>query len=269
MRARLLTAFVGIPLFLAALLAGDSYWALLVGIIVFLGLLEWHFLAKKYVNVSLPPETLFGGGLFFVITAYLYSDGRGDAVTVVGPLAVLFVLTAYGVAREVFGGNRKPILTTAVMLLGVVYVAGLLSHLILLRNVDSDGLSLTLLAVIGTWITDTVAFFVGRAVGGRRLVPELSPGKTVAGAIGGWVSGFVSLLLAGVFWAALPFDRAAVLAALIPVAAQVGDLLESGIKREAGLKDTGTLLPGHGGVLDRFDSLMLVVPLVYYFSAFF
>lgn len=266
MRARLLTAFLGIPLFLAALIVGDLFWALFVGVVTVLGLIEWHALVRKYIGVALPPEALFGGGLFLLTAAYLYADGNVTIGTGFGPGVGVFAVAVYTVGREVFGGGHKPVAVTSALLLGVVYVAGLLAHMILLRNVQPDGLALTLLAVVGTWVTDTGAFFVGRAVGGRRLIPALSPGKTVSGAIGGWVSGFVPLLLAGVFWAAMPLARALVFAAIIPVAAQLGDLLESGIKREAGLKDTGTLLPGHGGILDRFDSLIIVVPLVYYIS---
>lgn len=269
MRARLLTALIGIPVFLAALMVGGLWWAMFVAAVTVLGLSEWRSLVTQYVGISLPPEALFGGGLFMLTAAYLYADGRIAGATGFGAGAGVFAIAVYTIAREVFGGGRKPIAAASGLLLGVVYVAGLLAHMILLRNVQPDGLVLTLLAVVGTWVTDTGAFFVGRAVGGRRLIPELSPGKTVSGAIGGWVSGFVALSLAGVFWAALPLARALLLAAVIPVAAQAGDLFESGIKREAGLKDTGTMLPGHGGILDRFDSLLIVVPLVYYISVLF
>lgn len=269
MRARFLTALFGIPLFLAALIVGELFWTLFIAAITVLALIEWRHLIRKYTNLSLPPEVLYGGGLLLLAFAYLYTQGYIVESLGFGSLSVLFVLAVYSVAREAFGKSRKPIVVTGATLFGVVYVGGLLSHMILLRNIEPDGLVLTLLAVVGTWVTDTGAFFVGRSVGGRRLMPELSPGKTVAGAIGGWVSGFVLLLAAAVFWATMPFGRAVLLAAVVPVAAQLGDLLESALKREAGLKDTGTLLPGHGGVLDRFDSLMVVVPIVYYFSALF
>jgi len=128
---------------------------------------------------------------------------------------------------------------------------------------------LTLLAVAGTWATDSGAFFIGRALGGRPLAPAISPAKTVSGAVGGWVCGFVVVLLGGVLLAAIPLPRALVLALVVPVACQAGDLLESAIKREAGVKDSGRLLPGHGGILDRFDSLLVVIPSVYYLSVLF
>lgn len=337
MRARLLTAAIGIPLLLVAAVAGGIWWLLLVGVVAWLGLAEWYGLIRKYMHMSVPLDALFGGGLLMLIVAYNaagdgivamsdFGPGFGgefdpgfdadfgvganptvgfstppeagaavDAIDAVdsadavdseaigaagafatasrfgtvpgfGPAAVLFPLVVYTIAREALSGRRKPIATTGAVVLGVVYVAGLLAHLLLLRGLVPDGLVLTLLAIGGTWLTDTGAFFVGRVLGGRRLVPALSPHKTVSGAIGGWVVGFLGLLAGGVLLAAIPLPRALLLAAAVPVAAQMGDLLESAMKREAGLKDTGRLLPGHGGILDRFDSLLLVAPTVYYIS---
>lgn len=268
MRARIVTSLIGGPLLLAALVAGGPWWAGFVAIVTVLAQVEWRFLLQKYASVSIPWETLMVGGLYAVVAAYLYTEGSGPVPGAFGWAAGLFGLALYTMGREAFTGG-KPLLSTGAALLGIVYGAGMPAHLVLLRGLSPDGLALTLLAVVGTWVTDSGAFFIGRAVGGRRLVPALSPGKTVAGAIGGWVSGFVAVALAGVFLAALPLGRSVLLAAVIPVAAQLGDLLESGLKREANVKDTGKLLPGHGGVLDRFDSLLLVVPVVYYLSALF
>lgn len=289
MRARLLTAAIGIPIFIGAALVGGVWWLLLVALITLLGLLEWHGLVRNAVNITLPLDALLGGGLLVLIAAYnavkgsampdlapaavssldfvAVPDSDSGAAVGFGSGAVLFLVAVYAVARESLSQRRRPLAAAGAVLLGVVYVAGLLSHLLLLRGLGPrEGLILTLLAIVGTWLTDTGAFFVGRWLGGRRLVPALSPNKTVAGAIGGWVTGFVGLLAAAVFLAAIPLGRAALLAAAVPLAAQLGDLLESAMKREAGVKDTGTLLPGHGGVLDRFDSLMLVAPTVYYLT---
>lgn len=268
MRSRVLTAFIGGPLLLGVLIVGGVWWAGFVALIAMLGLVEWHRLVRHYLGVPLAPEALLAGGMYALAAAYAFTEHGFSFTTAFGWGAGLFALTVYAFGRELFAGGRKPLAATATTLLGIAYVPGLLAHLVLLRGLAPDGLALTLLAVVGTWVTDSAAFFIGRAVGGRKLIPALSPGKTVAGAIGGWVSGFVAIALAGVFWAALPLGRALLLAALIPVAAQLGDLFESGLKREADIKDTGALLPGHGGVLDRFDSLLLVVPLVYYISIF-
>lgn len=263
MRARLLTAAIGIPIFLGAALAGGVWWFLLVSVLIAIGLAEWHGFIRKFFEMTVPLDALFGGGLLVAIAAYNVT--REVSIPGFGVGAVLLAAAVYAVAREAFSARRRPLAAAGATVLGVVYVGGLLSHLVLLRGVGA-GQELTLLAIVGTWLTDTGAFFVGRSLGGRRLVPALSPGKTVSGAIGGWVAGFLGVLLTSVFLLAIPLPKAALLAAVVPIAAQLGDLLESSLKREAGVKDSGKLLPGHGGVLDRFDSLMLVAPAVYYIA---
>lgn len=269
MRARVLTALIGGPLLLAALIAGGQWWAGFVAVVTILSLFEWQRLVKGYVQVRPPTEALLVGGMLPVGAAYVFVEGGPSSPAASVFLIGLFAVTVYTLARATFGSERTPLLSTSTTVLGILYPSGLLAHLILLRGVEPDGLPLALLAVVGTWMTDIGAFFVGRSVGGRKLIPSLSPGKTVAGAIGGWVIGFVAVALGGVFWAALPLGKAMLLALLVPVAAQLGDLFESALKREAKVKDTGRLLPGHGGVLDRFDSLLLVVPVVYYVSLLF
>ncbi|MBO8141023.1 MAG: phosphatidate cytidylyltransferase [Firmicutes bacterium] len=262
MRSRVITALIGGPAFLAAAILGDPWWSGVVTVIALLGLLEWKNLSQALLGVPVAKDALLGGGL--AILAGAYNAAKGPAGAALGVGAWFLAAGLYALFREAFS-SRRPMAGGGSVVLGLLYVPGLLSHLILLRSVEPGGLSLTLLAVLGTWATDTGAFFTGRLLGGRRLAPGLSPAKTVSGAVGGWVSGFVAVLLAGVFAAALPLSRAAALAALVPLAAQLGDLLESAFKREAGVKDAGGLLPGHGGILDRFDSLLVVAPTVYYF----
>jgi len=131
------------------------------------------------------------------------------------------------------------------------------------------GGALLVFPLVITWASDIGAYFVGRAIGGRKLIPSVSPGKTVAGAVGGLVASMlVAWLYAGAVlvpvaslgfspWGALGFGAA------ISVAAQIGDLFESLLKREGGVKDSSRIIPGHGGVLDRFDSLIFVLPVAY------
>lgn len=145
---------------------------------------------------------------------------------------------------------------------GLVILLAAWGPLVLLRQ-GADGLAWTVLTVGGAWATDTAAFFVGRRVGGRPLAPRLSPRKTVAGSIGGLVGGALFVGLAASAWLGLRVPLAFGLGAFIGALAQAGDLLESGLKRWAGVKDSGRLLPGHGGVLDRFDSLALVAPVMW------
>ena len=187
--------------------------------------------------------------------------------------AVIFV----GIVGAVIwarGTAGRPLAVAAVTAFGVLYTGALLSYGYLLRYHRfavgaAAGTAVVGLPLILTWASDIGAYFVGRAIGGRKLIPSVSPAKTVAGAVGGLAATMLVSLLYVNFvlrpyaslslspWSALLFGAA------ISVAAQIGDLAESLLKREAGVKDSSRLLPGHGGLLDRFDSLLFVLPLAY------
>ena len=180
------------------------------------------------------------------------------------------------------GPAGKPIGAAAITLLGIVYTGGFLSFGYAIRYHDyaigaitvasipvSAGGVLLGLPLILTWATDIGAFFVGRAVGGRKLIPSVSPGKTISGAIGGLA---VSIVVTWVYvnFALRPVAQLAMspwgivgFGVIVSAAAQVGDLAESLFKRQAGVKDSSSLIPGHGGVLDRLDSLFFVLPVAH------
>lgn len=142
---------------------------------------------------------------------------------------------------------------------GLVYVGLPVLALLWLRNLPNDGLVLTFWALSLVWATDIGAFFAGRTIGGPKIAPAISPSKTWAGLIGGMAA--ATLLAAGFHrWFALPMLLVYV-TPLLAVAAQAGDFFESWMKRRAGVKDSGTLLPGHGGVLDRLDGVVISAPL--------
>ncbi len=147
---------------------------------------------------------------------------------------------------------------------GAVYVGFLGSHLILLRHLD-DGREWVAIAIFATWATDTTAYFVGRTVGHIQITPNISPNKTLEGSLAGLVGGFGSVLFLN-WLTGLRVDLADIIpiALLLPLVAQIGDLAESLLKRSVGVKDTGALIPGHGGFLDRLDSILFTAPLVYY-----
>ncbi|MCG8403027.1 MAG: phosphatidate cytidylyltransferase, partial [Firmicutes bacterium] len=137
-------------------------------------------------------------------------------------------------------------------------------YVFLLSTLDNSLIWLIFLLVC-TWSSDTGAYLVGRKWGKRKMAPSLSPGKTVEGAAGGVLGSLLAAALVAVFYRELPELPVLVLGVLVGVAAQVGDLMESALKRQAGVKDSGRLIPGHGGILDRFDSMLFTAPLVYYY----
>lgn len=193
--------------------------------------------------------------------------------------AITLALTLAGLAGAVFwrGPGAQPFAAVAATLLGAVYLGGTLGFAVRLRAFPGahgggagwEGALVLIFPMTITWIGDTAAYFAGHRWGRVKLIPSVSPGKTVAGGIGG----LVGAVLAAVLFAALllkPYAgvrlspiSAAVVGVIVGAVAQVGDLAESLLKREAGVKDSGTLFPGHGGVLDRFDSILFALPVAY------
>ncbi|RIH83644.1 phosphatidate cytidylyltransferase [Calidithermus roseus] len=162
----------------------------------------------------------------------------------------------------------------AFSLMAFLYVPFMLGYLVLLRYTPDaiQGFWTLLLPIFASFSTDVGAYFVGKRFGKHKLAPSISPGKTVEGSIGGIVAGFIGLLLvAAVANAAVPFRWLELLAVslLLSLAAQLGDLTESMLKRYCGVKDSGSFLPGHGGLLDRMDSLLFSVPLTYFLLRIF
>jgi phosphatidate cytidylyltransferase len=157
--------------------------------------------------------------------------------------------------------------TWAWTIAGILYVGWLLSHLVALRGLDS-GRNWVFFALFITWASDTTAFFIGRRFGRHKLAPNISPGKTWEGTIGGIVGAIIMSIL---FFTSTPFHlplvywQAIVLSILVSIFGQVGDLVESLLKRNMGVKDSGRLLPGHGGILDRLDSIIFAGIVVYYY----
>jgi phosphatidate cytidylyltransferase len=147
---------------------------------------------------------------------------------------------------------------------GLILVALPLTYAIRLHGISTDGPKLLMFVLIITWVGDTAAYFVGRAIGKHPLAPVLSPKKSWEGTIASILG---ALLVAVVFsrWLIVPPPHLLAMAAVGNIAGQAGDLLESAYKRSAGVKDSGSLLPGHGGVLDRIDALILAIPVVWYY----
>jgi phosphatidate cytidylyltransferase len=147
---------------------------------------------------------------------------------------------------------------------GLILVAFPLSFAIRLHGSGAQGPLLLLFAMVVIWVGDTAAYFVGRSIGKHTLAPHLSPKKTWEGTVASFLG---SLIVAMVFarYMTVPLPHLLAMAAVGNVAGQVGDLLESAYKRSAGIKDSGSILPGHGGVLDRIDALILAIPVVWYY----
>ncbi len=193
--------------------------------------------------------------------------------------AQLPVLSALTIALFAWNGFRSPLIQvlpdTAQGLFGLIYIAYPLTLVPLLWK-QEDGPALVLFLMASVWAGDIAALYIGRAFGKRKLAPRLSPGKTWLGSIasvaGSMLAAGIVIVISNALTArgntllhiSQPLWQSLLLAAILNIAAQLGDLLESAIKRGAGVKDSGTMLPGHGGILDRIDALLLAAPVLWF-----
>lgn len=186
-------------------------------------------------------------------------------------LGAIWLMVTMAIAMVRRGPSGRPLTSVSITLFGCVYASGMLAFLIAIRHGGAAAtrplayVLLTLFPLVITWICDTAAMAVGTAVGGPQLAPILSPKKTLAGAVGGTLGGVITALALGKFvlnrqgWNFSP-GQLLLFGLAVSIVGQIGDVAESLFKREAGLKDSSRLIPGHGGVLDRLDSLYFVIP---------
>ncbi len=265
---RLVVIFLGVPCLYLITARGGIFFLFLVDLIILLGLREFYVLMKAK---GYEPFEALGYFCSLAISWYAWHEG------VVVPLILTASLLAIMI-REVFRRDIAPSLGhMAVTVFGIMYVGWLGSHLVLLRELPTSlaieehiGARLVFLVALLTWATDTAAYLFGVAFGRHKLIPRISPNKTVEGAVGGlFGAALVGWLLTRGLVPFLTPLAGMVLGLFVGAMAQLGDLVESLIKRDAGIKDTAELLPGHGGVLDRFDSMLFTAPVVYYYFRFF
>jgi phosphatidate cytidylyltransferase len=278
---RVATAVVLIPFVVGIVLWGSTaIVALAVGLVTLLALFEYFALGEaighrayrlwtascallliyvQWLMGDVPTYKLSGG-----IVAYQRISWFSNGLPSIEAALFLFVL---GIAALTLATKRplvEALPSAGMSASGLILVAFPLSYAIRLHGTGRRGPVLLLFVLVLTWVGDSAAYFVGRAIGKHRLAPHLSPKKTCEGT----VASFLGSLIVGLIFAqltTLPLPHMLGMAAVGNVAGQVGDLLESAYKRSAGIKDSGSLLPGHGGVLDRIDALILAIPVVWYY----
>jgi phosphatidate cytidylyltransferase len=253
--ARVLTA---IPLIAFAILivgAGGIVWAAGLLILGILALTELYTLMERVRPINIAGFLALAG----LLAAALYGEPRHVLMVLVGAFPLVFFLA--------FLRPRRAHVSWAIAatLFGVLWIGLAMVHAVFLRELPhGDGLVVNVL--IGTFLGDTAAYFVGRAYGRRPLSPTISPNKTVEGMIGGILGGTVAFWCAGLYQDWLSGSDALLIGFLVALAAPVGDLFESLIKRDLEVKDTGTIFGPHGGVLDRLDAAFFTIVVGYYAS---
>jgi len=266
---RIIFAVIAAPTSIAVIYFGD--WALASVLAILAALAAWELFRMARETGALPLEPA-GITLAALLPVAVHGQRLGvytlSLTAIVAMILVLFASTIW-----LRGPSGKPLSSVSITAFGVMY-AGLFSYIYAVRYHGyavgaGAGTVLVMLPVFLTWATDVGAYVFGRTFGKKKLIPAVSPGKTVEGALGGLGLTIVICLLY-VRFILMPYAQlgltiqgAVLFAIVVSVAAQTGDLAESLLKREAGVKDSSRIIPGHGGILDRFDSLLFVMPIAF------
>ena len=245
---------VGVPLILLAVWFGGWPLLFLTAVIMIIGTFEMTaMLRKMQLN---PPLLLLVGSIIWLLAVTAVWGANSIAFSMAVILLAMMITVVFWYPQYSF-------LDGAMGLLSIFYISFFV-YMYLIRDLPRGWIWLVFV-LLATWASDTIAYVVGRKLGKRKLAPALSPGKTVAGAIGGLCGSLAVGIIFSLIYPFLSLWFLLSLGLLVGLAAQLGDLWESAIKRTAGTKDAGKIIPGHGGVLDRFDSMFFTAPLVYYY----
>lgn len=261
---RVVTAIVLIPLiYLLVKYLHPVYFLFFVAAMVLIGQYEFYRFYYREFNKF----ALLGISLGFILLLAFYRESNtAEVKEAVLSMVVLIALLGFLFLKT---DLHDALTGVSVLISGVLYIAWTLGHLISLR-ILFNGQNLIFFILIVTYGVDTGAYYIGRLLGKHKLTPNVSPGKTVEGAIGGVVASVGAALLARrLFLSELTINNAILIGLVFGVISQLGDLSESMLKRSAGVKDSGYILPGHGGVLDRVDSLIFTIPAFYYYIMYF
>ena len=268
MVTRILTGIVGIALAAFIIQTGDWPFAAFALVLPLIG---WYEYSKAFIKKGLRTAFILGILGITLIWGCAWLGNMEEMVAVVtGITLVTLLLTVF------LHGRISPV-EAGISVGGILYVGIPFAHLVMLRFLDDKmiatqlggfelGCAYVWVMFIGTWASDTFAYFTGSAIGSHKLCPSISPNKTVEGFLGSVVGTTASVAALGHLFFGFPLPEMAVLGVLLSLFATLGDLVESVIKRHTGIKDSGSLIPGHGGVLDRFDSVLYTAPMVYYFA---
>jgi phosphatidate cytidylyltransferase len=253
------TGVIAVPiLFLTIAYGAETIFTLLIIVVALVGVTEYNRMVFGTGVCREKIETL--AVALLILTAVAARDRVLLVAVLSFAVMVILMLNLLQIRQEGLDMSR-----VGKVILGVMYVPLLMSHFILIRQ-EPEGIRWIFFILVLAFSGDIAAYYVGRGIGRRKLLPEVSPGKTVEGTIGLFAGSIIGcILFRQLFFPILPVLHTVILGLVGSVAGQLGDLCESALKRTAGVKDSGTLLPGHGGILDRLDCLMFITPFVYYY----
>ncbi len=259
LKKRVITALVGLPLLITVIWFGEPWFTILVAIWGLLAAFEFY---RMVAASKVSPLTYFGliWALLFILSPHFDYD-------ILTPLLLTSTVVVSLICLLLRRQKEGAFIGWAWTMGGILYIGWLLSYFVTLRGLD-DGRNWVFLALFTTFASDTAAFFVGRELGKHHLAPRISPGKTWEGDIAGVFGAIIVSLLFTIstpLHLPLIYWQAILLGLLVSVFGQLGDLVESLLKRNMGVKESGRLIPGHGGALDRIDSVVFASIVVYYY----
>lgn len=256
MKQRLVTGIIAGAVFIAFLIIGGPLYAIFVSLMAIVGLFEYSRMNQLAWSNPLHIISLLA------LVAFVFPYEKYE-ISWISEQAIIWLLLFVLFAFTVISKNKYTIDQVALTFLGVVYLGIGFASMIDVRLIEENGLMWSLFAFFAIWASDIGAYFVGRAFGKNKLWPQISPNKTIEGAVGGIMSSIIiAIVFSIVFPSVIELWRAVLIGFVAAVAGQFGDLIQSAYKRIRGIKDMGNLLPGHGGVIDRTDSWIIVFPIL-------
>ncbi|MBF8983057.1 phosphatidate cytidylyltransferase [Lutibacter sp. B2] len=259
MRTRIISALVAIPLFLYVIIKGGLTLRLAVLFLAFMAANEFFNAFKNIDIYGSKPIAIFA-----IISMFLITLKEIDQKLI---MAWFFIIMIATFINTIFNRKLNP-LSSAITMLGVCYVIFFMYHIVFIVNCSKYNYLIWLVFIVA-WATDTFAYFSGYIFGKRKLCPNISPKKTIEGAIGGILGSILMSFLFAYFFASEVTYHCMIIGFIGSILGQFGDLTASMFKRYVGIKDYGNIMPGHGGVLDRFDSILFTAPTVYYYINLF
>jgi len=258
---RVFTIIIGVPLIFIMLFWGNIPIFIVVLLLAGFGLIELFSMARKK---GFEPHWVLGFILtfyFIFLTIYDFNDLKYDKNIIIVFIIILFTII------QLYKKDYQTVLSNiSITIFGSIYLGYLSSFILKIKILPNGNYYLISLLLI-TWINDSAAYLIGSKFGKNKIFPRISPKKSIEGAIGGMVFSVISIF-AFKNWLNLPFTQLIFFGLIISIIAQIGDFFESMIKRDSGVKDSGSIVPGHGGILDCFDSLLFTAPVFYCYITF-
>lgn len=276
MKTRIISSMIGLLLLVVCIYSGNLVFGIVMFDIAILALQELYISLQK--EGYKPAKTVGYLSciplLIIALEPSLQIFERIKNISVLDSMMAWMFLTLMALLLyAVFGYNTYSIKDVSITGLSILYITFLFSF-ILLTNMLNNGIYYLWMIFISAWSTDSIAYFIGSKIGKTKLMPEISPKKTVEGAIGGALGCIIVMVVYGLLLGQygilsnVPIYHYVIVGVLAGVLSQVGDLFASAIKRSMNIKDFGKILPGHGGILDRFDSVLLIAPVIYFYVKF-